>query len=357
VTLANHFELRWRDGYGQVSDAPAALTLAIAEVAAAVTRSPAGASYVVREIRYDDQPIAVGVLRLDVAVASGPRALRYLHALALPVGFALTVPAWRALIARRYGAEPERRIRALYEDLATSTRAAGRDALRALAITLDDIALELGEPGRPAAGHAARSVAGARVAATPEPVPEVRRRPPNALLGFALALGVGSGAGWIAHGQLAATRSTGPDRALSDAWQARAAQLELASRELAQLRTRSAADLQRCGATQETIAAERRAAQVDLAAALDREQAARGELTTARAQAARVISEHQALAGRVTALDLASARLTDELARLQAAGAAHQAQQETQIQQLGDALRSACDAAQVKPAGCRAAKP
>jgi hypothetical protein len=78
-------------------------------------------------------------------VSSAPRPLGFLHATVLPGGYGLDMIGWRALVARRYGGHPEERIRALYEELAESTRDSGRDRLHALAIRPEDVR-ELLEP-------------------------------------------------------------------------------------------------------------------------------------------------------------------------------------------------------------------
>ena len=66
MTIHNHFELRWRDGYGAVSTAHGALALAIEGLAASVPSSTEAVTYAVREVcpegAADERPVAVGVL-------------------------------------------------------------------------------------------------------------------------------------------------------------------------------------------------------------------------------------------------------------------------------------------------------
>lgn len=409
-TVHNHFELRWRDGYGPVSEAPAELARLIEELAASVASSTDHATFAVRQAEHDGGVITIGLLRLDASVSAGPRILRYLHAAALPPGYALTLRGWRALITRRYGADAEGRIRSLYEDLSTATRAAGRDSLRPLELTLADVVEVLGYP-TPAGTVPAlpsrstldrfddpepplperRLLEPAPVGGSPEPAIAPAAREPRyrswpLVAGVAaLALALGGAAGWVTR---AARATTGSALAATEPTTGPVSQHD-AERALAALRAQAAADLQQFRATTATLAAERRAAQVDLARALDREQAARAELAGARselaaarsaatAQATRAAADQRALADRVAAADNDTARLTDELARAakqqqalqqrldaasgelaraQQAEVAQRARDDARLKQLGDVVRSLCDAAHDKPAACRETRP
>lgn len=145
MTVINHFELRWVDGYGAVSDAPSELAVMIEELADRISRSPDGAVLAVRDIRLPNGDGArIGMLQLDVAVPSEQRPVAFLHAVVLPPGYRLDEAGWRALVTRRYGECPEERIREIYVELAVTTKDRGRDRLRALEIRPEDLKEVLG---------------------------------------------------------------------------------------------------------------------------------------------------------------------------------------------------------------------
>lgn len=138
--VANHFDVRWVDGYSAVSDVPSSLAARIEKMAAELPSSGDRIELAVRDVRRSDgSVVGIGLLRFVVAVSSTPRPLGYLHAVVVPGGYGLDLDSWRALVARRYGEHPEERIRALYEELAESTRDSGRDRLHALAIRPEDV--------------------------------------------------------------------------------------------------------------------------------------------------------------------------------------------------------------------------
>jgi hypothetical protein len=140
VIVANHFDVRWVDGYSAVSDVPSSLAAVIEKLAADLPSSDDRIELAVRDVRRSDGTMVwIGLLRFVVAVSSAPRPLGYLHAAVLPGSCCLDLDSWRALVARRYGAQPEDRIRTLYEELAESTKDTGRDRLHALAIRSEDV--------------------------------------------------------------------------------------------------------------------------------------------------------------------------------------------------------------------------
>ena len=145
MTVTNHFELRWVDGYGAVSDAPSELAVMIEELADRLPSSQDRVELAVRDVRLPDGDEArIGLLQLHVAVPSEQRPVAFLHAAVLPPGHRLDEEGWRALVARRYGARPEERIREIYEELAVTTKDKGKDRLRALEIRPDDLREVLG---------------------------------------------------------------------------------------------------------------------------------------------------------------------------------------------------------------------
>lgn len=140
MMVHNHFELRWIDGYGAASDAPSELAVRIEEVASNISRSLDHAHLAVRSVRLPDGDEAcVGLLQLDVAVSSEQRPVAFLHAVVLPPGHRLDDDRWRALVERRYGPDPEERIREIYEELAVTTKDKGRKRLRELEIRPEDV--------------------------------------------------------------------------------------------------------------------------------------------------------------------------------------------------------------------------
>ncbi len=140
MMVANHFDVRWVDGYSAVSDVPSSLAAVIEKLAAELPSSHDRIELAVRDVRRSDGTTSwVGLLRFVVVVSSAPRPLGYLHAAVLPAGHCLDLEGWRAVVARRYGAHPEDRIRTLYEELAESTKDIGRDRLHALAIRPEDM--------------------------------------------------------------------------------------------------------------------------------------------------------------------------------------------------------------------------
>ena len=146
MMVSNHFDVRWVDGYSAVSDVPSSLAAAIEKMAADLPSSHDRIELAVRDVRRPDGVLVqVGLLRFVVAVSSAPRPLGFLHAVVFPGAYCLDMDGWRALVARRYGGHPEERIRAVYEELAESTRDTGRDRLHALAIRPEDVR-ELLEP-------------------------------------------------------------------------------------------------------------------------------------------------------------------------------------------------------------------
>ncbi|HWO22659.1 MAG TPA: hypothetical protein VNO30_28060 [Kofleriaceae bacterium] len=146
MTVSNHFDVRWVDGYSAVSDVPSSLAATIEKLAAELPSSHDRIEVAVRDVRRSDGVhVAVGLLRFVVNVSSVPRPLGFLHAAVLPAGYRADLDGWRALVARRYGTHPEERIRTLYEELAESTKEGGRDRLLSLAIRFEDVC-ELLEP-------------------------------------------------------------------------------------------------------------------------------------------------------------------------------------------------------------------
>jgi hypothetical protein len=140
MMVSNHFDVRWVDGYSAVSDVPSSLAAMIEKLAADLPSSHDRIELAVREVRRPDGTTAwVGLLRFVVAVSSAPRPLGFLHAAVLPTSYRVDLDGWRTLVARRYGAHPEERIRTLYEELAESTKDIGRDRLHALAIRPEDV--------------------------------------------------------------------------------------------------------------------------------------------------------------------------------------------------------------------------
>ena len=140
MMVANHFDVRWVDGYSAVSDVPSSLAAVIEKLAAELPSSHDRIELAVRDVRRSDGTTSwVGLLRFVVVVSSAPRPLGFLHAAVLPPGHCIDVEAWRTVISRRYGAHPEERIRTLYEELAESTKDIGRDRLHALAIRPEDV--------------------------------------------------------------------------------------------------------------------------------------------------------------------------------------------------------------------------
>lgn len=140
MMVANHFDVRWVDGYSAVSDVPSSLAAVIEKLAAELPSSHDRIELAVRDVRRSDGTTSwVGLLRFVVVVSSAPRPLGFLHAAVLPSGHCIDLEAWRAVISRRYGAHPEERIRTLYEELAESTKDIGRDRLHALAIRPEDV--------------------------------------------------------------------------------------------------------------------------------------------------------------------------------------------------------------------------
>jgi hypothetical protein len=198
MTVSNHFDVRWVDGYSAVSDVPSSLAAAIEKLAADLPSSHDRIELAVRDVRRPDGTlVAVGLLRFVVNVSSTPRPLGFLHAAVVPAGYRADLDGWRALVDRRYGACPEERIRSLYEELAESTKETGRDRLLALAIRIEDVRellepLKDGEaptggprlyvrpPSRPPKGSYPRaaSSAGAGISSTPAPSPKLRPSQP-----------------------------------------------------------------------------------------------------------------------------------------------------------------------------------
>lgn len=197
MTVTNHFELRWVDGYGAASDAPSELAVLIEELADKLPRSLDRIELAVRDVRLPDGSEArIGVLQLDVVVPSEQRPVAFLHAAVLPPGHRLDAEGWSALVARRYGPYPEDRIREIYGELAVTTKDQGKDRLRALEIRPEDLReilgsrssstkmkLKKGGAPREAAEPAARPSSGSRpmpMASTPAPgsLPPASPAPP-----------------------------------------------------------------------------------------------------------------------------------------------------------------------------------
>ena len=140
MMVANHFDVRWVDGYSAVSDVPSSLAAVIEKLAAELPSSGDRIELAVRDVRRSDGTTTwVGLLRFVVAVSSAPRPLGYLHAAVMPPGHRIDLDGWRLVIERRYGAHPEDRIRTLYEELAEATKDLGRDRLHALAVRPEDV--------------------------------------------------------------------------------------------------------------------------------------------------------------------------------------------------------------------------
>jgi hypothetical protein len=197
VIVANHFDVRWVDGYSAVSDVPSSLAAVIEKLAADLPSSDDRIELAVRDVRRSDGSMVwIGLLRFVVAVSSTPRPLGFLHAVVLPSSYCLDLDRWRALVARRYGAHPEDRIRTLYEELAESTKDSGRDRLHALAIRPEDVH-ELIEPlrdddepppslpraytrpgSRPPKGTYPRPSSSPGIALVPAPAPRLRPSQP-----------------------------------------------------------------------------------------------------------------------------------------------------------------------------------
>jgi hypothetical protein len=187
MTVLNHFDVRWVDGYSAVTDAPSALAVAIEQLAAELPSSQDCVELAVRELELPESaPVWVGVLRFVVEVSSSPRPVGYVHAVVMPPGYRLAPEGWRALVAQRYGSAPEDRIRQVYEQLAESRRDRGRELLRELEIRPDDVVDVLGPPDelesmastkRRARGRLARPGATATEPAAPAPAapPEAPR--------------------------------------------------------------------------------------------------------------------------------------------------------------------------------------
>jgi hypothetical protein len=140
MMVTNHFDVRWVDGYSAVSDVPSSLAAVIEKLAADLPSSSDRIELGVRDVRRSDGSTTwVGLLRFVVVVSSAPRPLGFLHAAVMPAGYSIDLNGWRAVVERRYGAHPEERIRALYEELAESTKDTGRNRLHALAIGPEDV--------------------------------------------------------------------------------------------------------------------------------------------------------------------------------------------------------------------------
>jgi hypothetical protein len=140
MTVTNHFDVRWVDGYSAVSDVPSSLAAVIEKLAAELPSSGDRIELAVRDVRRSDGTTTwVGLLRFVVAVSSAPRPLGFLHAAVLPAGHLIDLEGWRTVVERRYGDHPEERIRTLYEELAESTKDIGRIQLHALSIRMDDV--------------------------------------------------------------------------------------------------------------------------------------------------------------------------------------------------------------------------
>jgi hypothetical protein len=200
MTVSNHFDVRWVDGYSAVSDVPSSLAAAIEKLAAELPSSHDRIEVAVRDVRRPDGThVPVGLLRFVVNVSSVPRPLGFLHAAVLPAGYRADLDGWRALLARRYGTHPEERIRTLYEELAESTKEGGRDRLLTLAIRYEDVCellqpLKDGEsptggprlyvrpPSRPPKGSYARAASSGSAGISPAPSASPKVRPSQPLL-------------------------------------------------------------------------------------------------------------------------------------------------------------------------------
>jgi hypothetical protein len=194
MMVANHFDVRWVDGYSAVSDVPSSLAAVIEKLAAELPSSHDRIELAVRDVRRSDGTTSwVGLLRFVVVVSSVPRPLGFLHAAVLPSGHCLDLEAWRTVISRRYGAHPEERIRTLYEELAESTKDIGRDRLHALAIRLEDVRdllVQCDDDERPPSlprtytRPGSRPPKGLAKAATPPPAPAAAppKRPSSSML-------------------------------------------------------------------------------------------------------------------------------------------------------------------------------
>jgi hypothetical protein len=176
MMVANHFDVRWVDGYSAVSDVPSSLAATIEKLAAELPSSHDRIELAIRDVRKPDgSTVWVGLLRFVVAVSSAPRPLGFLHAAVLPAGYAIDLDGWRALVARRYGEQPEDRIRTLYEELAEATKDIGRDRLHALSIRPEDVR-ELLQPAQESEPSPSLPRAHARPGSRP---PKGYPRPPS----------------------------------------------------------------------------------------------------------------------------------------------------------------------------------
>lgn len=144
--LENLFELRWIDGYRPVTTASPAVAAAISRAASEVDSSSRRVTMAVPRVSIEGRTRSIGVLRFDTLVSSGPRTLRYLHAVAFPRGYQLSLEQWQRLVERRYGERIEDRIREVYEVGATSSPDDGQRLLRDLEIEDGDIDEILGGP-------------------------------------------------------------------------------------------------------------------------------------------------------------------------------------------------------------------
>ena len=142
--VVNYFDVRWAEGYGHVSDAAGPLAVAIEQACADVSAHGDDVTLATRQVAADGPARAVGVLRFDVVTSSGPRTLQYVHAVALPAGYALDDAGWRRLVARRYGDDAGARIRVAYEQMALTSREAGHVLLAPFAIEVADVVAALG---------------------------------------------------------------------------------------------------------------------------------------------------------------------------------------------------------------------